>query len=458
MTKEEFLKKYDRPGPRYTSYPPATLFSESYGEAEHLEELRASDREGGNISLYLHIPYCHNRCLYCGCNSEALCSDAQTERYLAALKREISLVAQKLDPSRPVSQIHWGGGTPNALSQGMIAGVMDFLRQKFSLAPDGEFAMECDPSLVDGGSLEFLRAEGFNRLSFGIQDLNSEVLARVARKPSKLPPEELVARSRALGFRGINLDFIYGLPGQSAASFSETMRRAVAADPDRLVTFSYAHVPWMKPRQKEMEAFGLPSPDEKLSMLVAGLEIARAAGYEMIGMDHYARHDDELAQAARERTLHRNFQGYCTRRTTAQVYAFGASSISQLDGAYAQNERDPAAYIRRIEKGGLAVARGFTLSAENRFYRDLIGDIMCNGRIDASGIKQAHGLPAEETLPHLLKEKRPQLEAFAEDGLLELGAEGLFTVTEQGRMVVRVIAMCFDPLLVESEGRYSRTV
>lgn len=453
----EFLEKYDKAGPRYTSYPPAPHFQDSFGPEDFFQALGRSENLGPEaLSFYVHFPYCPNRCLYCGCTSEPMPEEAEAEAYFDALDAEIRDTLSRLDPTRPVTQIHFGGGTPNAQPRVVLKRVLDALLSRHSLAEGAEVAIECDPALSTTEKLEELRELGFNRVSFGIQDIDESVLGMVCRKRPVMPLNQLVTFSHALGFRGVNVDLVYGLPGQTAESFTRACREAEEADADRIVTFSYAHVPWVRERQKELERHGLPQASEKMDMFLAGLDFLTGRGMVMIGMDHYARPDDALSVALANNELHRNFQGYCTRKTTGQVCAFGASAISQLEDAYAQNERDSVKYVNAIREKASAIVRGYHLQDWQRFVRHAINDIMCNGRLDIPASAAATGFDLKEA-EEMTRGAFAKLSEFEKDGLIERTERGL-KVLPEGRLVVRVIAMAFDPMLDETENRYSRTV
>ena len=320
------IEKYNVPVPRYTSYPPANFFVNEFGNSEYIQAIETSNHEAPeNISIYIHIPFCPKICHYCGCNTH-LTRDKQKMRvYVNAVKKEIVMVKKYLDPKRKVSQIHWGGGTPNSLPVEIVEEIMAVIHQHFQFIANPEIAMECHPAMLDARYIDALVKSGFNRISLGIQDFNLKVLENVNRDAPVIPVEELVAMIRSHKNIGVNFDFIYGLPHQDVKSFTETMERAARISPDRLVTFSYAHIPWIKKAQKILEVRGLPQASEKLEMFEAAYNVLTQSGYKAIGLDHYARENDDLFVAVKNRTLHRNFQGYCTRETTGQVYAFGAT-------------------------------------------------------------------------------------------------------------------------------------
>jgi oxygen-independent coproporphyrinogen-3 oxidase len=453
----EFLRKYDVPGPRYTSYPPAPHFKPGWEQSAILELYERSNGTGDrNLSFYVHVPFCPKQCLYCGCTTEIGKGGSVVLSYFEAVHREMDRVLPLLDASRPVTQIHFGGGTPNAAPVRELASCIEHLLRGRSLAPHAEIAIECDPNLLTLRKLAELREAGFNRISFGLQDFDRAVLDAVNRDFPRIPPAELVAESHRLGFTGVNLDLIYGLPGQTPDGFDDTVRRTIEAGPDRVATFSYAHVPWAKEHQKSLEAKGLPDAEIKIEMAVRTYRGFQDAGYLPIGMDHYARPDDELALALAAGSLHRNFQGYCSRRTTGQVVAFGSSGIGQLHEGYVQNLKESGAYSAAIARGELPVERAYMLSREERFHRDAINSIMCRGELDLDRIGEGEDYtPAEVRL--MLAPGLERLPGPVADGLCEFDGS-LLRTTPTGRLAVRNIAFLFDPLLEKGEGRYSRTV
>lgn len=453
----DLLRKHDVPGPRYTSYPPAPHFHANFAQEQVAEAIaRTNDAGMPELSFYVHIPFCPHRCLFCGCTTEIGAPGSLVLQYFAALEKEMERTLPLLDASRPVTQVHFGGGTPNGVPFKFLREILDRLRGRFVLAPHAEIAIECDPNLLTFPKLAELRGMGFNRISFGLQDFNREVLDAVERGFPRIPPHELIAEARRLGFTGINLDLIYGLPLQTPDSFRQTLEQTIAARPDRIATFSYAHVPWVKGHQKVLEPKGLPSPEAKVEMALSILSMLQEAGYVAIGMDHYALPDDELALALSQGKLHRNFQGYCSRRTTGQVVAFGASGISQLEESYLQNVKESRDWIAAVEKGEWAVEKAYFLTAQERLRRSVINRIMCDGRLDLDALENEIGQNLSEVEPAIVAgwESLADLEA---DGLC-LREGRVLTLTPLGRLLVRVVAMRFDPMLADGPGRYSRTV
>lgn len=455
---KQLLLKYNRPGPRYTSYPPANFFNQDFKNSDLISHLESSNSNGSeNISIYIHIPFCSQRCHFCGCNTTLFENNDVINRYINCVIKEIQNYTKHLDiKNRKVTQVHWGGGTPNSINREFISRVMNEINRTFVISENAEIAIECNPAYLDKGEVNFLRESGFNRISVGIQDFNTKVLDTVNRLHSKLPHKELIGLIRDAGFTGVNYDFIYGLPYQTVESFNETIKQAIELSPDRLVTFSYAHVPWFMGAQKILEEAGLPSPDEKLSMFLSSMKLLVDSGYEQIGLDHYAKPSDDLAKALREKLLHRNFQGYCTKETTGQVYGFGCSSITQLWDAFSQNEKNLHKYMKRIEEDGFAVERGYALSFNERVCKEVINETMCNGIVDFDQIASQFSISASE-IKSIVGYKEENLKEFIDDNLLEINNNSL-VISKEGMMIVRNIAMAFDPQLNTEGDRYSKTI
>lgn len=454
----KLLEKYNIPVPRYTSYPPANHFSNGFSQADALALLEASNQgEPEHIALYVHIPFCTKLCFYCGCNACNIGSGKLVEPYIEALKKEIEMVTEKIGKNRLVSQIHYGGGTPNAISSKTIAQINRMFFQRFQFIEQPEIAIECNPAYLDKQYVDDLKSSGFNRFSLGIQDFDTEVLKGVNRDPSAMPVQELIKYIKS-GDKGnsVNLDFIYGLPGQTVSSFTETIRKATAIRPDRLVTFSYAHVPWMKPNQKILEKLGLPSAGEKMDMFLASRELLQQAGYRPVGLDHYVLPDDELYVALENNRLHRNFQGYCIRRTTGQVYAFGVSAISQLYGGYVQNVKEVDEYIIKVREGRLPVEKGLKLTFDQKVIREGINTLMCNLQLSWEILAANLGISTDQ-LHETIRADEQALEEFVKDGLIGMSPEGI-TVTPTGALFIRNIAAAIDPAYREQTSKYSKTV
>jgi len=376
--------------------------------------------------------------------------------YVDAVKKEILMVKKHLNPQRKVSQVHWGGGTPNSLPIEMVEEIMAQIHLSFSFIPNPEIAMECHPAMLDANYINALVKTGFNRISLGIQDFNPVVLKNVNRDAPEIPVEELVEMLRSHKNMGVNLDFIYGLPFQDVKSFSETIERAAKISPDRLVTFSYAHIPWIKKAQKILEKRGLPEATEKLAMFEAAFNILTQNGYTAIGLDHYAKSNDELSIAVKNRMLHRNFQGYCTRETTGQVYAFGATGISQMESAYSQNVKDTMQYVAAIEKGNFSIEKGYSLNETEKIIKHVINEIMCNHFISWNEAAGKFGV-SETEIKNTVAFDENLLAGFNADGLINFGP-GEIEVTDLGKFFVRNIAASLDPNLKNAMQKFSKAL
>ena len=453
----EILNKYNVSGPRYTSYPPANFFNNTFAVSDYIGELKDSNTQTPkDISIYIHVPFCPCRCHFCGCSTVIAQKKSVVERYIDAMKVEITNVSSHLNLQRKVTQIHWGGGTPNSIEMRFIRDIMNHIRSIFTISEKAEIAMECSPAYLEFSDIDELAEMGFNRMSLGIQDFRADVLKVVNRMGPKYPVNEVVDYLRTKGFRGINLDFIYGLPLQTPESFTETLKQAIAIRPDRIVTFSYAHVPWVKKAQKQLEKIGLPGPEEKMEILVNSIAQLEAAGYLSIGIDHFVLPDDDLAIAFLEKKLHRNFQGYCTLETTGQVYGFGASSIGQFWGAYAQNIKEFPKYIDAIEESGYAIERGYKLSKEEQIIRTIVNSIMCNGLLVFKEIADQFDMTVQQ-IKELVRFDPVNFEDFILDDLMEMN-DSRIKIHEKGFIFARNIAMALDPAYNQEENIYSKTV
>jgi oxygen-independent coproporphyrinogen-3 oxidase len=449
----ELLQKYSVPGPRYTSYPTAPYFHTGFGAAEWTEALAVPAADRG-LSLYAHIPFCDSLCYYCGCNMVATRDYSKTEPYLAALDQEMARTAARVDPTRVVRQLHWGGGTPTYLNPDDIRRLMDMMRRHFTLAPDAEISCEVDPRELTYEHLAALRESGFNRVSFGVQDMDPDVQQAVNRIQSEFLIRQVLDWSRELGFSSINLDLIVGLPKQTVDSFRRTLERVSVWAPDRLAVFAYAHVPWMKKHQKLINEADLPDSATRLALQQAVNEMLGAAGYVNIGLDHFARPDDELVRAQQNKTLWRNFQGYTTHKD-CDILAFGASSISQTADVYMQNEKSLKRYQERVAATGFAVERGLKLTRDDQIRRDAITRVMCDLELDFTAFGAEWDIAFTDYFADALADLRP----LAEDGLVETAADRV-SVTPSGRLFLRNIGMCFDRYLRDAasdQPRYSRT-
>ncbi len=454
----QLLNKYNVPVPRYTSYPPANHFIDSFSEKDMKEALHTSNRrKPENIGLYIHIPFCEKICFYCGCNACSIGNGSKVDPYLKALRKEIEIVSGFIDKSRPVSQIHYGGGTPNSIDVSYIRELNNYLFSEFKFIDEPEIAIECNPAYLDYKYIDALLDAGFNRFSLGIQDFNHEILKNVNRLPSAIPPAELFKYLKSSGKNpGVNFDFIYGLPGQTVSSFTETMEIAAEIKPDRLVTFSYAHVPWLKKHQMILEKRGLPTAEDKTAMFLAATDLLTGKGYQPVGLDHFVLPTDELWSSLQNGMLHRNFQGYCTRRTTGQVYAFGVTAISQLDEVYSQNKKEIDDYIADIDMGKLPVERGYRLSAAEKIAREAINELMCNKSLNLESLS-AHLDVSQPDITAALRFDEQALEELEKDGLIEY-TPGQIKVTDNGSFFIRNIAAAIDRAYEQKVQTYSKPV
>ncbi|MDD2513088.1 MAG: oxygen-independent coproporphyrinogen III oxidase [Proteiniphilum sp.] len=452
----KLIDKYNVPVPRYTSYPPANFFRDEYDEKDLIRAIDASNRqEPAHLSFYIHLPYCNRMCYYCGCNAYPRTKRCSDREYVDAVMREIQLVCTHIDPKRKIAQIHYGGGSPSTVDSTLIRQLNEALFSRFQTIDDPEIAIECHPGYMEERDFQLLIDAGFNRMSIGIQDFNTDVLKASNRLPSLLPMEQLFALLRERKIR-INLDFIYGLPLQTVESFSYTIDQAIALAPDRLVTFSYAHVPNIFPRQKLLARKGLPSDECKNNLFHAAQQLLLQGGYRQIGLDHYVKEEDELFRALSSGTLHRNFQGYCTRRTTGQVYAFGVTAISQLAGAYAQNTKSIEAYIKTVNSGHIPVIRGYRLNDEEQITREVITDLMCNEAICwqqiASRLRRSVGEVQSATAY-----SEEKMKSFEEDGII-LWEDEQIVMREKGSPFIRNVAASLDKLLTHTDKTFSKPI
>ncbi len=432
------IQKYNYSGPRYTSYPTALEFAESYGEPQFLEAVaRYPERP---LSLYVHIPFCHKLCYFCGCNKIVTRQQHKADQYLDALEQEI-LHRAPLFAGRQVSQLHWGGGTPTYLNKAQISRLMQILRSQFNFNADAEISIEVDPREIELDVLDHLRHEGFNRLSMGVQDFNKEVQRLVNREQDEEFIFALIKRARDLGFTSTNIDLIYGLPKQTPESFAFTLKRVAELSPDRLSVFNYAHLPTLFAAQRKIKDADLPTAQQKLDILQATISSLIDSGYQFIGMDHFARPDDELAVAQREGVLHRNFQGYTTQGDT-DLLGFGVSAISMIGDSYAQNQKELKRYYQQVDETGNALWRGIALTRDDCIRRDVIKALICNFRLDYAAVERAWDVDFQDYFAEDLKLLAP----LAKDGLVDVDEKGI-QVTPKGRLLIRNICMCFDAYL-----------
>ena len=452
------IARYDTAGPRYTSYPSAPQFHAGFGETALREAIRRSNEEPipRPLSLYVHVPFCMSPCFYCGCNRVITRDIAKADRYLERLYREIGLLAPLFDRDRPVRQLHFGGGTPNFLDMPRMGDLMESLARHFSFSGDAarEFGIEIDPRFANGDYVRGLGRLGFNRLSVGIQDFDPVVQQAVNRIQSVAQTREVIEAGRASGFTSASVDLIYGLPRQSLQGFERTLSEVIGLDPDRVAVYGYAHLPDLFTAQKQIDARDLPDPATRLALFARALERLGAAGYVYIGMDHFARADDELARAQREGALQRNFQGYSTHGE-CDIVGLGVSAIGRIGESYSQNARDLTGYYAALDAGRLPVARGLELDEDDLIRRALIGELMCHGQLDTRAFGARHRLVFGE----YFRDELRRLRQLAADGLVEMDVRHI-RVTSKGRLLLRIIAMCFDAYLERAAppARYSRTI
>ncbi|MBN2431137.1 MAG: oxygen-independent coproporphyrinogen III oxidase [Acidobacteria bacterium] len=448
----DMLARYSTSAPRYTSYPTAPQFTADFDIERIAAAWRQSSISAAGLSLYIHIPFCQSRCLYCGCFTEIGHDAAAVDDYLAALFTEMDRLVELTGNLPAVEQLALGGGTPVFLNPAQMRRLVAGMERRFTFAHGAERSLEMDPRRLDTDYLDMLVDVGFNRFSFGVQDLEPDVQRKVGRRlaPEKL--DELVAHLRRRGRTAVNMDLIYGLPGQTEETFGRTIRRIMEFRPPRIALFGYAHVPWVSPHQQTLEQYHLPNPAERMNLFGLAFEMLLAAGYRHVGMDHFALPEDELIRALDRRSLTRNFMGYTTRRGL-DLMGLGASAISSVGRTYCQNIKDIAAYRERAA-GGTWV-KGLWLSDEDLLRREIILDLFCNFHLDLARVSQAHQLDFKVHFATELEKLRP----LADDGLLQTGKSAL-SVTPLGRFFIRNICMVFDQYLAgeERERRYSRTV
>jgi oxygen-independent coproporphyrinogen-3 oxidase len=454
------IARHDRQGPRYTSYPTAVQFVEGFDVAAYRKHAAMTNAapNPAPLSLYFHIPFCATVCFYCACNKVVTKNQAHALRYLECLLTEVERQGALFDRSRPVEQLHWGGGTPTFLDQAQMGRLMAKTRECFTLLEGdaGEYSIEIDPRTVDAERIAFLRGLGFNRLSLGVQDFDPQVQRAVNRIQSEEQTLGIIEAARRAGFLSIGVDLIYGLPHQNMESFDVTLDRVIGADPDRVSVFNYAHLPHLFKTQRQIDETTLPAPEEKLRILQRAIERLTGAGYVYIGMDHFAKPGDELAVAQREGVLSRNFQGYATRGH-CDIVGLGVSAIGRVGNSYSQNERDLERYQERIERGDLAIFRGVELNIDDALRRTVINQLICHFELNFAAVEAARGIDFKSYFADEMKE----LAELARDGLIGLNAEGL-AVLPAGRLLIRNVCMVFDRYLrgasADSSKRFSKVI
>jgi oxygen-independent coproporphyrinogen-3 oxidase len=453
----ELLRRYDKSGPRYTSYPTAVQFNADFTEADYRVQAQRSNETPTPrpLSLYFHLPFCDTVCFYCACNKVVTKDRQRAAPYLERLHREIAMQAELFDRARTVEQLHWGGGTPTFISHEEMRELMAVTREHFRLRDDdkGEYGIEVDPREIRPETLAVLRELGFNRLSMGVQDFEPAVQKAVNRIQSEAETLAVLTEARALGFRSISMDLIYGLPHQTVESFGRTLEKIIAAGPDRLSVFNYAHLPEMFKPQRRINAADLPNPQEKLNILQLTIERLTQAGYVYIGMDHFARPDDELAQAQRNGTLYRNFQGYSTH-AECDLVGLGITAIGMVGDCYSQNRKTLEDYYAALDAGQLPVMRGIALNADDKLRRAIITQLICHFTLDLDVVARAHGISFADYFAAELAD----LKIMQQDGLIDMDEKSI-RVQPAGKLLIRNICMVFDRYLREKqEQRYSKVI
>jgi len=455
--KPDLISRYDKAGPRYTSYPTANLFNEEFTTDDYLS---ATGRSNGEIdpkplSLYFHLPFCSTVCFYCACNKIVTKRRARAIPYLEHIYREVEMQGALYNKSRTVDQLHWGGGTPTFLNQDQMRDLMNKTATHFTLKDDdeGEFSIEVDPREITAGGVHFLRDIGFNRLSLGVQDFDTKVQKAVNRIQSEEVTFAAINAARDAKFKSVSVDLIYGLPFQSADSFLTTLDKIMQIDPDRLSVFNYAHLPNQFMPQRRINEEDLPSAAEKLEILQATIKFLTDKGYVYVGMDHFAKPNDELVIAQNKGQLYRNFQGYSTHADCDMV-AMGVTAISQVNNTYSQNVRDEESYYQMIDDGKLPLLRGLNLTNDDLLRRDLISQLICNFRLDMERFERKHNLK----FVYYFKNELTRLKCMQDDGLLQLDDKDI-TVLPSGRLLIRNICMVFDAHLNNDQNtRFSKVI
>ena len=452
----DLIKKYDKPGPRYTSYPTAPHFNESFTHQNYLDEIIKTNigRDLPDLSLYFHLPFCDTLCYFCACNMIVTRNRDRIKKYIDYLKREIDLITAHISHDRKATQLHWGGGTPTHLNPDEIADLSSYIQDRFDFNADAEAGCEIDPRELTKAHLAALRDGGFNRISMGVQDFNPDVQKAVNRIQPEVLTRQVVDWVRELGFHSINLDLMYGLPFQSVKTFEKTVDTIIDIDPDRIALFNFAYVPWMKKHQKAIRPEDLPVAEEKLNILKMSTEKLTRAGYVFIGMDHFAKPDDELALALEGKKLYRNFQGYSTH-AGADLYAMGITSISQFGRIYAQNIKKEKKYHAVLDQGILPTTKGYYLNDDDLLRSPVIVKLMCDFELDFTSIENEFGIDFETYFSRGLD----NLDEMIADNLLSIENK-ILKITKMGRFLIRNIAMNFDGYIERKEdhARYSRTV
>ncbi|MEC4895012.1 MAG: oxygen-independent coproporphyrinogen III oxidase [Oscillatoria sp. PMC 1051.18] len=449
----DLLIKYDKPLPRYTSYPPATELKENFTETDFHNAIAAGNSQNIPLSLYCHIPFCDTPCYFCGCNTIITQRKEVVDPYLNYIAKNITKVASEIDPKRQVDQLHWGGGTPNYLNLHQVEKLWTILNEHFSFSDRAEISIEINPKNVDKNYLLLLKDLGFNRISFGIQDFNPQVQKAINRIQSETMLFQVMEWIREVGFESVNVDLIYGLPYQNLATFKDTIEKTIKLNPDRIAVFNFAYVPWLKPVQRRIPQEALPKAHEKLDIFHFTIDELTEKGYVFIGMDHFAKPNDELAIAQREGKLHRNFQGYTTK-PESDLFGFGISSISMLQTVYAQNNKRLKDYYQAIDSEILPLEKGVNLHRDDLIRRAVIMELMCQFQLDKSEFEIRYHLDFDT----YFAEELVRLSLLANDGLVELFPHSI-VVTARGRLLIRNIASVFDSYLQHKQvEKFSKAI
>ena len=452
----DLIAKYDQSGPRYTSYPTAVQFTEAFDEAAYRRILLDSNASGRPLSLYFHIPFCDTLCFYCACNKVATKDRSMAADYLARVYEEMRMQSELIDPSRVVTQLHWGGGTPTFISHEEMRELVSQTRKYFTLLDDdtGEYSIEIDPREAKGDTVKLLRELGFNRMSLGVQDFDEKVQKAVNRIQSKAETLFVLQAARDEGFRSISIDLIYGLPFQTLESFSHTLDQILEVDPDRLSVFNYAHLPERFKPQRRINEHELPLPQEKLDILQMTIEKLSAAGYVYIGMDHFAKPDDELVRAQEDGTLYRNFQGYSTH-ADCDLIGLGVTSIGMVGNSYAQNMRSLDEYYARIDSGRLPIFKGIELTRDDLLRRDVISRLICHFTLSIPDVEASWQIDFRDYFAPALA----RLEGMQSDGLVVMTGDAI-QVPPRGRLLIRNICMQFDAYMdsAAARGSFSKVI
>ena len=450
----ELITRYDTTGPRYTSYPTANHFNKAFSRDDYAQQARLSNTGMTPLSLYVHLPFCDTICFYCGCNKIVTKNRNRAQPYLDRLYKEIAMQGALFDNQRHVDQLHWGGGTPTFINDVQMRQLMQVTRDHFALHDDdqGEYSIEIDPREADAQTIALLRELGFNRISLGVQDFNPVVQKAVNRIQSFAQTEAVMRAAREHGFQSISVDLIYGLPHQNVDSFHDTLQAVLSLSPDRLSVFNYAHLPELFKTQRQIRTEDLPSPQIKLAILQDCIDTLVSAGYMYIGMDHFARPNDELARAQAGQTLYRNFQGYSTH-AECDLVGLGITSIGMMHDCYSQNQRSMDEYTSAIDNAELPVMRGIVLNQDDKLRREVISRLMCHFSLSITAIEQAYGIDFSQYFAKAYE----SLQAMQRDGLLTLSDERI-EVGARGCLLIRNICMLFDKYLAPSQQSYSKVI